>query len=50
MPIELQFHPEAREEYLEAVAWYLTYSNTIARAFQQEVDEAIERIRSGPSR
>jgi plasmid stabilization system protein ParE len=50
MPIELQFHPEAREEYLDAVAWYLTHSNTIARAFQQEVDKALEQIRSGPAR
>ena len=49
MQIELRFHPEAREEYLEAIAWYLTHSDTIARAFQQEVDEALERIRSGPS-
>lgn len=50
MQIEVQFHPEAREEYLEAIAWYLTHSETIARAFRQEVDEAVERIRGGPSR
>ena len=49
MQIDVQFHPEAREEYLDAIAWYLTHSETIARAFQQEVYEAVDRIRDGPS-
>ena len=50
MEIELRFHPDAREEYLDAIAWYLTHSEMIARAFQQEVYEAIDRIQDGPSR
>ena len=49
MQIEVRFHPEAREEYLDAIAWYLTHSEAIARAFQQEVHEAVDRVRDGPS-
>jgi hypothetical protein len=49
MEIEIGFHPEAREEYLDAIAWYTAHSEMIGRAFQQEVHEAIERIVKGPS-
>ena len=49
MQIEVRFHPEAREEYLEAIAWYLTHSDAVARAFQQEVHAAVKRIQDGPS-
>ena len=49
MEIDVNFHPEARQEYLDAIAWYLTHSKTVARAFQQEVHQAVDRIRDGPS-
>ena len=49
MQIDVNFHPEARQEYLDAIAWYLTHSKAIARAFQQEVQLAIDRFRQGPS-
>ena len=50
MEIEVSFHPEAREEYLSAIAWYLTHSEPIARAFQSEVQIAIDQIQSHPTR
>lgn len=48
MQIDVEFHPEARLEYLDAIAWYLTHSKSIARAFQQEVHLALDRIQQGP--
>jgi hypothetical protein len=36
MEIDVGFHPEAREEYLDTIAWYLTHSAVIARGFQHE--------------
>ncbi len=48
MQIDVKFHPDAREEYLDAIAWYLTHSESIARAFQQEVQLAVDRIRHEP--
>ena len=50
MEIEVNFHPEAREEYLSAIAWYLTHSEPIARAYQREVQLAVDHIQSGPTR
>ena len=35
--IEVEFHPEAREEYLGAVAWYIGHSETLGRRFQPAV-------------
>lgn len=50
MGIEIHFHPQAREEYLAAIGWYLQLSERIARSFQQELDEAIIRIADGPAK
>ncbi len=50
MGIEVQLHPEAREEYLAAIAWYLQLSERIARSFQHEIDEAIVRVADGPAK
>jgi toxin ParE1/3/4 len=36
-------------KYLDAIAWYLTHSKSIARTFQLEVHQAIDRIRQGPN-
>ena len=49
MQIDVDFHPEARKEYLDAIAWYLTHSKSIARAFQQEIHLALDRIQRGPT-
>jgi hypothetical protein len=48
MEIDVGFHPEAREEYLDTIAWYLTHSAVIARGFQHEVHQAVDHIRRGP--
>jgi len=50
MEIEVGFHPEAREEYLSAIAWYVTHSEPIATAFQREVQGAIDQIQADPTR
>jgi hypothetical protein len=49
MEIEVNFHPEARREYLDALAWYRQHSRTVARAFQEEVHLGMKRIMEAPS-
>lgn len=50
MGVNSDFHPEAGREYPDTIAWYLVHSKPLARAFQQEVHEAVERIRDDPNR
>ena len=46
----LEFHPEAEQEYLEALAWYRERSPTAAISFERAFDRAIRTIRDAPHR
>lgn len=48
--IEVEFHPEARDEYLDALGGYLLQSTSVGRRFQQQLIWAVEQIKSGPDR
>jgi plasmid stabilization system protein ParE len=48
--IEVEYHPEARREYLEALAWYIACSETVGRRFQEEIRRAVQLISEGPER
>jgi plasmid stabilization system protein ParE len=47
---QVEFHPEARREYLEALQWYIERSERVARRFQEEVGRCVELIAADPSR
>lgn len=44
------FHPEALNEYAEAVEYYAGQRSEIAQAFVGAIEEAVYRIRSFPTR
>ena len=46
--VELQFHPEAEAEYLQAFHWYEDRSPTAALRFEAEIERVLEQIRIGP--
>jgi toxin ParE1/3/4 len=46
----LEFHLEAEQEYLSALAWYQKRSLTAAISFESAFDRAIETIREAPHR
>jgi len=46
----LEFHPEAEQEYLTALAWYRDRSLIAAANFESGFDRAIRRIRGAPER
>ena len=46
----LEFHPEAEEEYLTALAWYRDRSPTAGTNFESAISQAIERIGEAPER
>jgi|ERR1700674_947569 len=46
----LEFHPEAEQEYLEALAWYRERSPTAAIGFENSFDRAIRTIKDAPHR
>jgi toxin ParE1/3/4 len=48
--IPLEFHAEADEEYLSALAWYAERSLPAAEKFANAFDQAIEQIRQSPER
>ena len=48
--IEVDFHPEARQDYLDALAWYIGHSEALGRRFQRAVSDSIDRIAEGPER
>lgn len=45
-----EFHPDARVEYLEAVARYEERSAGLGARFTVEIEAAIQRILDGPER
>lgn len=45
-----EFHPEAREEYFEAIAYYDSRRSGLGGRFVLEVERVIERILEAPSR
>jgi toxin ParE1/3/4 len=44
----VEFHAEARAEYLAAVSWYGERSPRAANSFEAEFSQAIEQIRRSP--
>jgi toxin ParE1/3/4 len=44
------FHPEALNEYAEAVQYYMQQRKEIAQAFINAVEDSIYRIKESPSR
>jgi hypothetical protein len=46
----LEFHPEAEQEYLTALAWYRERSMVAAINFASEFERATARIREAPQR
>ncbi len=48
--VEVEFHPDAHQEYLDALAWYITHSEALGRRFQQALKEAINYITEEPQR
>lgn len=48
--IPLEFHPDADEEYLGALAWYRERSLPAAEKFSEAFDQAVEQIRRSPDR
>ena len=48
--LPLQFHPDARQEVLEAHAWYRERSQSAAEAFGLELERAGKAIRDMPNR
>ena len=45
-----RFHPEALEEYQEAVNWYAQRGNPAALRFVEAVEDAIRRVVEAPER
>jgi plasmid stabilization system protein ParE len=46
----LQFHPDARREYLEAAAFYESRREGLGAAFTLEVEATIQRLLEAPER
>ena len=46
--MKLEFHPEALEEYQEAVNWYANRAPRLALRFTEAVEDAIRRILEAP--
>jgi hypothetical protein len=46
---EVWFHPDARVEYLDALAWYEARSPRAAARFEEEVENIINLIGSNPT-
>lgn len=47
---EVEFHPAARQEYLDALQGYMLISETIARRFQENFVRSVDLIAEGPER
>jgi len=47
---QFRFHPEAREDFREAIAWYRSRSTTVATEFRVEVSDNIRHIAQAPHR
>ena len=46
----VELHPSAEEELLDATNWYLQKSSLAARGFVREIDRAFARIAEAPYR
>ena len=46
----LELHPEALEELISAVSWYMQRSESAALKFAAEVDKAMELVAESPKR
>lgn len=46
----LEFHPEAEEEYLGALAWYRERSLPAGVKFEEAFRQAVQRIKDSPER
>jgi plasmid stabilization system protein ParE len=44
------FHPEARREYLDAIAFYQRRQTALAASFTREIEAVIEQICTAPDR
>ncbi len=49
-PKRFRFHPEAREDFREAIGWYGSRSPTVAVEFRVTVSEAIRYVSQAPHR
>lgn len=49
MPLVV-FHPAARREYLDALAWYTERGVHLGQQFAQEMAAAVQRIAEAPER
>jgi plasmid stabilization system protein ParE len=47
---EVSFHPDARDDYTDAYAWYFTRSETAASDFETAFDTALQEIAHAPLR
>ena len=45
-----EFHPEALEEYQEAVNWYAERGTPVALRFVEAVEEAVSKVAEAPER
>ena len=43
-----EFLPEARQEFIESVAWYETREVGLGRRFREEVNHVVKRIQADP--
>jgi plasmid stabilization system protein ParE len=48
--MRFEFHPEARAEYLEAIAYYAERQVDLATRFTIEIESAVQRIVEAPDR
>lgn len=48
--MQVEFHPEAQEDFDEAFGWYAKREISAAIDFAQQVDRAILRIKAAPHR
>lgn len=48
--LPIQFHPDARQEALDAYSWYDERSANAAEAFRLELERAGKAIRDAPNR
>jgi len=48
--VAVELHPEARAEFLAALAWYLERSLDAAQRFSAEVDRAVDLVGEAPDR
>ena len=48
--MRFQFHPQALEDYQQAVNWYVPRGTMLAQSFVRAVEDAIFRITEAPER